>query len=342
VGTNPVGTIWSEYALQDPKAWALVQPILRANDGWAIFCYTPRGRNHGYDLYQIAQANRAEWFCQLLTIEDTGAINRDQVEHDIATGIISRPLAQQEYWCDFNMGQEGSYYGAEVQRAEREQRIGHYPYDPAFPVYRFADFGDVWTAAFDVQFIRQRIRVVNDYWDNAGTVASHGGTIPVESCGAVGVARSMQAMPYVWGREHYAGPDFEGSNSKAFQATATARDTLRSLGYNFRAVVPHSFDEGIEAARLIWPMLDIDEGGAATFLSAAKGYGKLKNERLSTDDQPAFHEQPAKTWHRHMMDALRHLAVAVIHMHVGHYNETVYAASGSRTGSLPVLNRMGF
>jgi hypothetical protein len=120
----------------------------------------------------------------------------------------------------------------------------------------------------------------------------------------------MQAMPYVWGKEHYAGPDLEGSNKHSFTASGTTtRDVMRALGFNFVAVPSVSFDQGIEAVRMIWPLLDIDEGGAATFLDGAKGYGKRKNETLSTPDQPAYHDQPAKTWHRHIMDSLRHLAV---------------------------------
>ena len=54
VGTNAVGIIYSEYALQDPRAWSLAIPILRASDGWALFISTPRGKNHFFDLYNMA------------------------------------------------------------------------------------------------------------------------------------------------------------------------------------------------------------------------------------------------------------------------------------------------
>ena len=57
VGTNPVGCVFSEYPLQDPSGWDFVRPILRENGGWAVFCYTPRGKNHGYDLYAMAKDN---------------------------------------------------------------------------------------------------------------------------------------------------------------------------------------------------------------------------------------------------------------------------------------------
>ena len=47
VGSNPVGVVFSEWALSHPDAWEYLRPILVENDGWALFIYTPRGRNHG-------------------------------------------------------------------------------------------------------------------------------------------------------------------------------------------------------------------------------------------------------------------------------------------------------
>lgn len=43
VGTNPIGCVFSEYAIQNPRAWSLTRPILAANKGWAVFVSTPRG-----------------------------------------------------------------------------------------------------------------------------------------------------------------------------------------------------------------------------------------------------------------------------------------------------------
>src|SRR6266436_2990388 len=36
-GGNPCGTVWSEYAHQDPRGFSIVSPILAGNDGWALF-----------------------------------------------------------------------------------------------------------------------------------------------------------------------------------------------------------------------------------------------------------------------------------------------------------------
>jgi len=40
VGINPVGCVFSEFALQDPYSWNHIRPILRENEGWAVFNFS--------------------------------------------------------------------------------------------------------------------------------------------------------------------------------------------------------------------------------------------------------------------------------------------------------------
>jgi poly-beta-hydroxyalkanoate depolymerase len=54
--------------------------ILAENGGWAVFIYTPRGKNHGHSLYQMAKKSN-EWFCQNLTINDTKRADGSPVYH---------------------------------------------------------------------------------------------------------------------------------------------------------------------------------------------------------------------------------------------------------------------
>ncbi|WP_321404508.1 hypothetical protein [Maridesulfovibrio sp.] len=114
VGTNPVGCIFSEYSLQDPQAWDYVSPILRENDGWAAFNYTPRGMNHGWDLFQSAMKN-PNWYCERLAachhpefnpqganngLNITGVLTPEQIDEELASGR-SPSLIKQEYFVDF-------------------------------------------------------------------------------------------------------------------------------------------------------------------------------------------------------------------------------------------------
>ena len=105
MGTNPIGCVFSEYSLQNPKAWEFIRPILLENDGWAIFNFTPRGLNHAKELYDMARVN-PDWFCQLLTVDDTkdpegNRYLTDKMIEDERRSGMSETLIRQEYYCDF-------------------------------------------------------------------------------------------------------------------------------------------------------------------------------------------------------------------------------------------------
>ena len=166
VGTNAVGIVYSEYALQDPRAWSLAIPILRASDGWAMFISTPRGKNAFYELYNMAKEN-PDWFCQRLTLDDTKHIDSAEIEKEIETGQISRDLALQEYYCDFSLGVEGSYYGKYVDDLRRKSQITAVVWDPYLPVHTAWDLGynDPTTIIFFQVFANQ-VRIIDCYENN--------------------------------------------------------------------------------------------------------------------------------------------------------------------------------
>jgi len=159
MGSDPIGVIFSEYSLGDPSAWDYIRPILAENGGWAIFLYTPRGRNHGYTLYNMACGNEA-WFCELLTIEDTKHISADDVEAEKRAGM-QEDMIKQEFWCSFTAGASGAYYGELMETARKEGRIGAVPYDPQYSLEAWLDLGwDDATALWAVQPAGLTLRAV--------------------------------------------------------------------------------------------------------------------------------------------------------------------------------------
>jgi len=102
VGINPIGCVFSEYSLQSPKAWDLVRPILAENEGWAIFNFTPRGRNHAWDLLKMAEHNPS-WYSEVQTVDNTHAISPEAIQEEIDAGM-SPDMVQQEFYCSFNLG----------------------------------------------------------------------------------------------------------------------------------------------------------------------------------------------------------------------------------------------
>lgn len=99
VGSNPVGVVFSEWSLANPEAWEYIRPILVENDGWALFIYTPRGRNHGYATYMRA-LDAADWFAERLTVDDTGLVTLDQIQSEREAGMSDGKI-RQEFYCSF-------------------------------------------------------------------------------------------------------------------------------------------------------------------------------------------------------------------------------------------------
>ncbi|MHB1086428.1 MAG: phage terminase large subunit family protein [Minisyncoccota bacterium] len=129
VGTNPVGVVFSEYALNAPDAWTFLSPILAQNGGWAIFNFTPRGKNHAWELLQKAKSNPL-WFTQILTADDTQVFTQEILDEEKRNN--PEAIFSQEYYCNFteNAGQffrrvrENVYDAATESEADHDYQLG--------------------------------------------------------------------------------------------------------------------------------------------------------------------------------------------------------------------------
>ena len=141
MGTNPRMIGFSEYSISDKflEAWNYLRPILVENGGTAIFIYTPRGRNHGFDLYQMA-LNNPEWFCQLLTIEDTGVVSNSDIDEERKAGM-SEDMINQEFYCSFVSSNENIVIPFELIQASltRDVQYGSSPKVAGLDVARFGN-----------------------------------------------------------------------------------------------------------------------------------------------------------------------------------------------------------
>ena len=126
VGTNPIGVVFSEYSITSPEAWDYCRPILAANDGWAIFNFTPRGKNHAHTLLQQAKEDTA-WFAEVLTVDETHVLTPEQLEDEKRT--MPQALFNQEWYCSFIEG-AGQFF----------RRIKENTYNPATHLPEDGDF----------------------------------------------------------------------------------------------------------------------------------------------------------------------------------------------------------
>jgi len=165
VGTNPIGTVFSEFSLQNPKGWEYVRPILAENGGWAAFNFTPRGYNHAKDIYDMAKDN-PKWFCSLLTVDDTHAVTKQAIEDERDAGMTDA-MIQQEFYCSFELGLEGAYYAQIIAELRRKNQITSVPHDPSCQVFTSWDLGFDCTSIWFFQLIGHEIHVI-DYYGNTG------------------------------------------------------------------------------------------------------------------------------------------------------------------------------
>lgn len=284
VGTNPVGCVFSEFALQDPIGWDFVRPILAENDGWAAFNFTPRGKNHAYKLYQMAKDSNG-WFSQLLTVDDTKAIAPDKLAEERRE--MDTELFEQEYYCSFEGAMQGAYYGKELREAESEGRTTHIAYDPRLLVDTWWDLGigDA-TAIWFTQTHFNEVRFI-DYYETSGEGLPH-------------YKRVLEGRKYLYGK-HYAPHDIE---VKELGTGRSRLETARSLGITFQVLPKLRVEDGIEAARNIFPRCWFDKTKCARGLDALASYRKEWDEK-----RQEFKNHPYHDWASHGADAFRYFAI---------------------------------
>jgi phage terminase large subunit len=301
VGTNPKGLAYSEYSLESPRAWDLMEPILLENGGWAVFLYTPRGRNHGYRLYQGAVNNAAEWYASLLTVHDTRRADGSYIVSPAQIDSLRRNgrsevLIQQEYYCSFDGEVEGAYY--DLRDVWAEGRVGDFPWNPTKPVETAWDIGTGDTTV--VIFYQQ-----NGPWIDVIDVAE------ASNRGVDYWAKLVNSKPYVYTRLHHGPWDLQ--QRQWGNRAQTVVSIAAEYGLHFHAVDKCQIEDGIAAVRRILPRLRFHRTPCYetlfyghTFLDAIAAYHKEWDE-----DKECYVAHPHHDWASHAADALRVLGQAV-------------------------------
>jgi hypothetical protein len=313
VGTNALGIVFSEYALQDPRAWTFSIPILKASNGWALFISTPRGKNSFWELYNLAK-DSSNWFCEKLSIEDTKHILVEEIEKDIDSGLMSRDLAMQEYWTSFDLGVEGSFYAKYIDELRVKGQIGTVLYEPYFPVHTAWDLGyNDPTVIIFFQIIHNQIRIIDCYENNKKGLDHY--------------VRILQQREYSYGK-HIAPFDIAVHDL----STGISRwKMMADLGIHFMKYTEKqpSIEDGIEAVRKNLPLMWIDEKKCTALVKSLENYRQEYDAK-----KKVYKSHPLHDMHSHWADALRYLSVALPKLTYKsnpkaleeRYNESIYGS----------------
>lgn len=292
-GAGIKGAVFSEYAEQRSTAWEVIQPMIMATNGWALFNFTPKGNNHAYELFEMAQ-NNDKWFTQLLTVDDTKeqVFTKDQI-NQIKQEFVQQgktlDLFNQEYYCSFNAAIEGAYYSTQMKQVKEDKRIAPLPYEQNLLVDTWWDLGvgDA-TAIIFTQQLGTEIRII-DYIEDNGKGLDH-------------YIKEVKSKPYIY-NTHNAPHDIA---VREFSSGKARIDFARDLGIRFDIVPNIPVEDGINAARTVFNRCIFEVNKTKTLQLALKNYKKAFDSL-----KKVFKKHPLHDWSSNGADAFRYMAVGI-------------------------------
>lgn len=304
MGTSFAGIVKSEEAISNPSAWGYLSPILRENDGWALFISTPRGHNHFESLLRSAE-READWFGMVSPANETDVFTPEELDEelrlmqDLHGEEYGRSLWLQEYFCSFDAAIPGAIWGDCLDRAQREGRILDFPLVAGIPIDTAFDLGRTDdTAIWFRQIVSREIRVVDHHSSNGKDVEFYVQLL-LEKADQHGWTYGTHYLP------HDARPRTLAAGGKSIlQQFHEAAAKYPKLG---RFVILPRLDvqEGIMAARKTFPYCRFHATRCTKGLASLRQY-----HRQWDDEKKMFTTAPEHDWSSHDADAFRYLSLS--------------------------------
>lgn len=277
MGAPPLGVVLSEWSLSRPVAWEHLRPILAENEGWALFLWTPRGRNHATRAFE-SRARSSDWFCLKSPATETDVFTPEQLALERAEMIAESGSAEEggarfesEYLVSFDAAAPGAYYAGLLSKADQEGRIGRVPYDPALRVDTAWDLGiDDYTSIWFFQQTGREVRVI-DYFETSG-----------EGLSAI-VSQAIAGRDWAWGAHHLP----QDVMVREMGSGCSRYETLRSLGLaGIEVGAAGDPEERVNASRLIIPVCWFDAERCRLGLERLRAYRKRWNRSTHSFSGP--------------------------------------------------------
>jgi len=305
-GMNPAGIVFSEWPhIPESMYTKIAEPRLLTNQGWAVFIFTPEGKNHAHTMWKMAQGQPRTWFTQVLTVDDTKkdapgeagtpVVSAAQIQALRAAGRAEE-IIQQEYFCSFEGFLRGTVYGDVITTARKEGRIGAFPYRADLRVHTAWDIGlSDGTAIWFYQTDGRRFTFIDFLFERGKGLHHFAHVVQVRRPGETG-------RPYVYG-DHTGPHDLEIVEYSS-QRGQTRREVARELGLDFRVAPKLLVAEGIDMARRLFSRCYFHETTCGAGLDHLGAYHYAWEER-----KQEYGKEPVHDEHSHAADAFRTFAV---------------------------------
>lgn len=280
------GIVFDEFGEQPPNIFSeVLRPTLNDFKGWALFLGTPAGKNQFYKTVQEARIDPT-WFYGEYKASQTGIIDPDELA--AVRKDMTNDEYEQEYECSFEAAVKGAIFSKELEAARTAGRCTTVPWEPVLPVDTDWDLGvgDSTAIWFSQSTRSGEIRII-DYYECSGEGLPH-------------YAQVLKDKGYTYG-EHWAPFDIQ---VKELASGRSRLEVARTLGIDFRVCPQVPIEDGIHAARMLFPRCWFDAVKCKAGLEALQHYRRDYNSRLNE-----FKAVPVHDWASHGADAFRYLAV---------------------------------
>ena len=277
---------WVEEAQAVSKrSWEILIPTIRAPGSEIWVSFNPElDTDNTYQRFVINQPTDSvvrkvnwsdnPWFPAVLHQEKDDLKARD-------------PDAYEHVWeGQCRAAVDGAIYYREVSDARSCGRVRNVPYDPMLKVHAIWDLGYAdYMSIILAQKVASEIRVIGYVEDHHRTLAEY--------------SMELKAMPYQWGKLYLP----HDGRARDYRSGKSAEEILKALGWEVEIVEEIGVEQGISAARQMFPRVYFDQDKAGHLINRLGRYRRRVNAESGITGGPLHDEES------HGADAFRYLAV---------------------------------
>ena len=259
----------------DSEIWVTLNPDMDTDETYVRFIATP---SEDTWLCEINWRDNP-WFPYVLELERQKAQRTDPASYEHIWEGKPRRVA------------DGAIYRYEIDAIYNDGRVRDVPYDPLLPVHTAWDLG--WNDSMAIIMVQrgpQDVRIIDYIEDSNRTLDWY--------------VAELGKRQYRWGTDYIP----HDGRTRNFQTGKSTEEMLRAMGRSVSVLAQTSVEEGIKAARLVFPRCYCDKTKVARLLECLKRYRRDTNIKTG---EPAG---PLHDAYSHGADAWRYMAQAVDRM----------------------------
>lgn len=289
-----VDIVWIEEAqVVTKRSWDVLTPTIRKDGSEIWITLNPdMETDETYQRFVHGQAEESESaFCVQMNWRDNPWFPKE-LEKERQNTLARDPDNYKNIWeGEPKRVSEGAIYRLEIERLYADNRVRPVPYDPQLRVHTVWDLG--WNDAMTVGF-----------WQRSGAEVRCLDYIEESHRTLDWYVAEIAKRPYLWGT------DFIPHDGRArdFKTGKSTEELLSGMGRSVEVLPQMSIEEGIKAARMMFPRVYFDETKTPRLLECLKRYRRQINERTQEPGAPLHDE------FSHGADMFRYTAMAIEQM----------------------------